>query len=104
MRVLENLVTKDCCKDSTIPVIVSEPTGLAAYKIEGCTIPRILCLPVEHGKPANYSPLIQDQLVIVRATLKELKLLIIDEISMVTLLYIHLRLIEVMACDKLFGV
>ena len=42
----------------------------------------------------------------IRATLKNLKLLIIDELSMVsslTFLYIHLRLTEIMSNNEPFG-
>ena len=63
-------------------------------------------LPVEHGKPADYSRLQQEQLSLIRATLKDLKLIIIDKMRMVsslTLLYIHLRLTEVTTSDEAFG-
>ena len=89
-----------------LPVAVTAPTGLAAFNINGTTIHRLLSLPVEHGKPADYSRLQQEQLSLIRATLKDLKLIIIDEMSMVsslTLLYIHLRLTEVMTSDEAFG-
>ena len=89
-----------------LSVVVAAPTGLAAFNIGGTTIHRLLCLPVEHGKPANYSRLNQDQLKIIQATLKNLKLLIIDEVSMVsslTLLFIHMRLTEIMGNDDYFG-
>jgi len=90
----------------TVPVTVSAPTGLAAFNISGTTIHRTLCLPIEHGKPPNYSRLNQENLAVIRKTLHGLKLLIIDEVSMVsslTLLYIHLRLTEIMANEQLFG-
>jgi len=89
-----------------LPVAVTAPTGLAAFNIGGTTIHRLLSLPVEHGKPADYARLQQEQLTIIRATLKDLKLLIIDEVSMVsslTLLYIHLRLTEIMSTNSPFG-
>ena len=86
--------------------MVAAPTGLAAFSIGGTTIHRLLSLPVEHGKPADYSKLNQDQLKITRATLKNLQLLIIDEVSMVsslTLLYIHMRLTKIMCTNAYFG-
>ena len=55
-------------------------------------------LPVEHGKTAEYRSLPDGALKIVRDKLRNVTLLIIDEISMVsnvTLLYIHLRLTEI---------
>jgi len=93
-------------EDTALPVVVTAPTGLAAYSIHGTTIHRTLSLPVEHGKPPDYTRLNQEQLTLIKATLKDLKLLIIDEVSMVsslTLLYIHLRLTEVTGKDDLFG-
>ena len=61
---------------------------------------------VEHGKPSDYTRLHQEQLTLIKATIKDLKLLIIDEVSMVsslTTLYLHLRLTEVTGKDELFG-
>ena len=55
-------------------------------------------LPVEHGKTPKYRPLSDDALKITRDALRNVTLVIIDEISMVsnvTLLYIHLRLTEI---------
>jgi len=91
---------------NTVRVTVSAPTGLAAFNIAGTTIHRLLCLPIEHGKPPNYSRLNQDNLTVIRKTLHGLKLLIIDEVSTVsslTLQYIHLRLTEVTSNQQLFG-
>ena len=90
----------------SIPVVVAAPTGLAAFNIGGTTIHRLLSLPVEHGKPADYSRLQQEQLTLLKATLKNVKLLIVDEVSMVsslTLLFIHMRLTEILSCNDLFG-
>ena len=108
IEVLDKLVTQrfSTANMSTVPVVVCAPTGLAAFNVNGCTIHKILSLPVEHGKPADYYPLNQDQLILMRSTLRGLKLMIIDEISMVssvTLLFIHLRLTEIMALDDPFG-
>jgi hypothetical protein len=100
--ILGRLVSKHCQQLSTVPVIVAAPTGLAAFKVGGTTIHRVLSLPVEHDKPpADYTPLSQEQLTSTRAVLSGLKLLIVDEVSMVsslTLLFIHLR-----HNDNLFG-
>ncbi|KAI5699214.1 hypothetical protein M8J76_012092 [Diaphorina citri] len=79
-------------------VAISAPTGVAAYNIEGITIHRLLQLPVEHGSTPEYKPLSDAVLKIIRDNMKDVVLLIIDEISMVsslTLLYIHFRLSEV---------
>ena len=103
--VLSQLVSQKT-KTSSLSVVVAAPTGLSAFNISASTIHRVLCLPVEHGKPADYRPLNHDQLTTIRATMRDLKLLIVDEMSMVsslTLLYIHLGLTEIMCSHELFG-
>ena len=105
ITIIEQLVSRHF-KCNSLSVVVAAPTGLAAFNIGGTTIHRLLCLPVEHGKPADYTRLSQDQLKIIRATLKDLHLLIIDEVSMVsslTLLFIHMRLTEIMCNNDYFG-
>jgi hypothetical protein len=92
--ILARMVSNSCSTAKLVPVVVTAPTGLIAFNVGGTTIHRLLSLPIEHGQPANYNPIIQDQLVTLRATLRGLKLLIVDEVSMVsslTLTYIHLR-------------
>jgi len=87
-------------------VLVAAPTSLAAFSIGGITIHRLLSLPVEHGKPADYCRLREEQLSLLKAILKDVKLIIIDEVSMVsslTLLFIHMRLTEILNCNDLFG-
>ena len=103
--VINRLVTRDNGANS-LPVIVAAPTGLATVNVGGSTIHRVLLLPVEHGKPADYNRLNQEQLTTVRQTLKSLRLLICDEVSMVsslTLLYMHLRLTEILNSSEPFG-
>ena len=92
--------------DISLPVVIAAPTGLAAFSIGGTTIHRVLSLPVEHGKPADYTRLHQEQLTLLKSTLKGVKLLIVDEVSMIsslTLLFIHMRLTELMSSSELFG-
>jgi hypothetical protein len=92
---------------SLLSVVIAAPAGLSAHNIGGTTIRSLLRLPIEHLKPADYNRLNQEPLTIVRATLKDLKLLIIDEISMVsslTLLHIHLRLTEIMSNSDILEV
>ena len=92
---------------NSIPVVIAAPTGLAAYNVGGVTLHRLLMLPVEHRRTARYEKLSAENAKIIRKTLNEVKLLIIDEISMVSslmLTYIHLRLNEIMENTKqLFG-
>ena len=71
---------------------VSAPTGLAAFNVGGVTIHRLLQFPIEHeGRAAGYWRLGKDALKVMRSSLSKLRVLIIDEVSMVNLAYIHLR-------------
>ena len=86
---------------------VSAPTGLAAFNVGGVTIHRLLQLPIEHeGRPARYWRLGKDALKVMHASLSQLHLLIVDEVSLVSslnLVYIHLRLEEIVARNQWFG-
>ena len=104
--VLQRTVCNGFATRSSVAVVVTAPTGLAAFNVGGSTIHRTFSLPVEHGKPADYRPLNAEQLTVIRTTLQGLLLVIIDEVSMIsslTLLYIHLRLTEIMCSNSLFG-
>lgn len=79
-------------------VAVLAPTGIAAFNVNGMTIHKLLQLPVEHNGTAKYYPLSDAALNKIRLILKDVDLIIIDKISMVSninLLYIHLRLTEI---------
>ena len=86
---------------------VTAPSGLAAFNVGGVTIHRLLQLPIEHeGRGAGYWKLPKETLKVMHMSLSKLKLLIIDEVSMVSslnLAYIHLRLDEIFAKDEWFG-
>ena len=86
---------------------VAAPTGLAAFNIGGITIHRLFQLPVEHeGKTAGYWPLSEASRKVMKTTMRNVKVVIIDEVSMVsslTLAYIHLRLEEIFGGDEWFG-
>ena len=70
----------------------------------GVTIHRLLQLPIEHeGRAAGYRRLGKDALKVMRSSLSKLRVLIIDEVSMVNLAFIHLRLDEIFARDQWFG-
>lgn len=83
---------------------VTAPTGIAAFNIDG--LHRLFQLPVEHGHTAKYKQLSDIVLKIIRDELKNVVLIIIDEVSMIsniTLMYIHLRLTEIfntIDCDN----
>ena len=93
-------------KDS-VRCALAPPTGLAAFNIDGVTVHRLFQLPIEHNyKTSSYWPLPKKSLKMIRNNLKHLKLIIIDEVSMLSslcLAYIHLRLEEVFVSDQWFG-
>ena len=94
-------------KEESLLCAVTAPTGLAAYNVGGVTIHRLLQLPIEHeGRTAGYWRLGKDPLKVMRRSLSQLRLLIIDEVSMLSnlnLAYVHLRLDEIFARDEWFG-
>lgn len=80
-------------------VAILAPTGIAAFNIGGMTMHRLLQSPVEYkeGTPKYFS-LSDAALKSVREKLKNVVLVILDEISMVSninFLYMHLRLVEI---------
>ena len=86
---------------------VSAPTGLAAFSVGGVTIHRLMQLPIEHeGRTAGYWRLGKDTIKVMRNSLSKLRLLIIDEVSMLSnlnLAYVHLRLDEIFGKDDWLG-
>ena len=93
--------------DSTCAV--AAPTGLTAYSVGGVTVHRLFQLPIEHkGKMVGYWSLSKVAQKVIHTNLHSLKLIIIDETSMLSslnLAYIHLRLEELFggAGDDNFG-
>ncbi|XP_060571765.1 uncharacterized protein LOC132729947 [Ruditapes philippinarum] len=88
----------DCSSDCT--VLLTAPTGTAAFNIDGMTIHSALKLPIkQHSKAGGeYTPLSQEKLHDLRCKLSYLTILIIDEISMVSaqdLYHIHRRLCDI---------
>ena len=79
-------------------VLLMAPTGVAAINISGTTINTGLSIPKESGD--NVPPLSDHKKTQLRMSLSELKLIIIDEISMVSnnaLVHIHQRLKQIFA-------
>ena len=87
--------------------VVAAPTGLAAFNIGGVTVHRLFQLPIEHeGKTAQYWSLPKASQKMMRTALRDLKLVIIDEVSMLSslnLAYMHLRLEEVFGSNEWFS-
>ena len=73
----------------------------------GLTIHRLFQLPIEHeGKTAGYWSLPKVSQKVMKKQLLNVKLIIVDEISMVSslnLAYMHLRLEELFGGDEWFG-
>ena len=90
-----------------LTVVVAAPTGLAAFNVGGLTNHRLFQLPIEHeGQMAGYWSLPKVSQKVMKTKLCRVKLIIIDEISMVSslnLAYIHLRLEELFGGDEWFG-
>ena len=87
-------------------VLLTAPTGVAAFLITGMTLHSALLLGC--GKYGGFQPLNHDRLNSLRSKLSNLVLLIIDEVSMVgsnMLLEIHKRLQQIKAVlpDVTFG-
>ena len=89
---------------NTCKLLLCAPTGKAAHNIGGSTIHSAFCIPANQG--FQFKPLDMQQLNTTRARYHDLKVVIIDEISMVgrgMLNYINLRLQEILGCTRPFG-
>ncbi|XP_060571280.1 uncharacterized protein LOC132729522 [Ruditapes philippinarum] len=89
---------------NTQKLLLCAPTGKAAHNIGGSTIHSSFCIPANQS--FQFKPLDMQQLNTMRALYRDLKVIIIDEISMVgrgMLNYINLRLQEIKGCTKTFG-
>ena len=79
-----------------ITCAIAAPTGLAAFNVGGVTIHRLFQLPIEHdSKTAGYWSLPKTSQKVMKTSLRNVKIIVIDEVSMVSslnLAYIHLRL------------
>ena len=62
-----------------------EIIGIAAFNVGGLTIHRLFQLPIEHeGKTAGYWALNKEAQKRIKMTLKNLKIIIVDEYSIIT--------------------
>ena len=87
-------------------VLVCAPTGAAAYNISGHTLHSAFLLPLHVRKSDDYIALSGEKLSALKEAIGSVKVLIIDEISMVgtdMLLLVHRRLCDVMASEEPFG-
>ena len=82
-----------------VSVLLTAPTGVAAFNINGATIHSALSISTDMSLP--YQPLGEEKISTLRNKLGQLQILIIDEISMVgqkLLCYIHGRLRQIKQC------
>ena len=92
-----------------LPVIRTAFTGTAAFGIEGMTLHSAFSFSCGPGSKKEYQPASSEKLNTLRSRLGKLKLLIIDEVSMVgadLLYHIHRRLqdiIGISSADSRFG-
>ena len=87
-----------------INVIKAAPTGKAAFNIKGNTLHAAFKIPANKG--FEYCALDSDRLNTIRAKLRNLKVLFIDEISMVgsgMFNFLNLRLQQIMGSKEPFG-
>ena len=85
----------------------SNTNWFGCFNVGGTTIHRLFQLPIEHSaKTASYWSLPKTSHKVMKTTLYNVKIFIIDEISMVSshnLAYMHLRLEELFGGDEWFG-
>ncbi|KAL9956638.1 hypothetical protein ACROYT_G038144 [Oculina patagonica] len=87
-----------------VRVLKVAPTGKAAFNISGNTLHSAFKIPANRG--FQYCTLDRDRLNTIRAQLRRLEVIFIDEISMVgsgMFTFLNLRLQQIMGTEKLFG-
>ncbi|XP_052678330.1 uncharacterized protein LOC128159314 [Crassostrea angulata] len=98
------LLAKNLSTPDSLSVLLSAFTGTAAFNIGGNTIHHLFALPKYMRLP--YEPLKEQILSEIRVQLRDLSVLVIDEVSMVykrLLYYIHERLVQIKKSKKPFG-
>eukprot|EP00884_Botryococcus_braunii_P013944 jgi/Botrbrau1/22550/Bobra.114_2s0073.1 len=110
MNLVRELIIRACGADVNA-VKMTAPTGVAAFNISGVTLHQALKLPVQDGHGAAdrgtaYRELEGERLEDLRASWRNVKYLIIDEISMVghfNFDFVHRRLCEIFGVRLPFG-
>lgn len=98
------ILSKSVSPPNSTTVVLTAPTGTAAYNVKGATLHTVFSLSKMLSVP--YKPLGESTLNSLRQKLEHLKILVIDEISMVDmklLMYIHGRLCQIKHCKEYFG-
>lgn len=89
-----------------LPILLTAFTGTAAFGIEGMTLHSALGLSCGPNSKSQYQPASNEKLNTLRSRLGKLKLLVIDEVSMVgadLLYHIHRRLQDITGRSDRFG-
>ena len=89
-----------------LQICVTAPTGTAAFNISGSTLHSAFLLPINQKNTESYKRLSDEKISTLRNRAGNLKLLIIDEISMVgssMMEQINSRLIEITGSNTEFG-
>ena len=97
------LLRLSCCfEPGEVTVLLTAPTGVAAFNIGGMTLHSAFLLNLGRF---GYQPLNSEKLNTLRMKFSHLTLLVIDEVSMVVLLEIHKRLQQIngVSADHMFG-
>eukprot|EP00884_Botryococcus_braunii_P001086 jgi/Botrbrau1/10979/Bobra.0234s0004.1 len=108
MNLVRELIIRACGADVNA-VKMTAPTGVAAFNISGVTLHQALKLPVQDGaadRGTAYRELEGERLEDLRASWRNVKYLIIDEISMVGQVnfdFVHRRLCEIFGVRLPFG-
>lgn len=98
------LLAKNMSTPDSLAVLLTAFTGTAAFNIGGNTIHHLFSLPKFLRLP--YEPLKEQTLSEIRVQLRDLNVLVIDEVSMVykrLLYYIHERLVQIKKSKEPFG-
>ena len=106
IETIKILLTSMWSSDDLLRAIAA-PTGLAAFNVGGVTMHRLFQLPIEHSaRAAGYWALPKQSQKVMKTTLSNVRLFIVDEISMVSslnLAYVHMRLEELFSENEWFG-
>ena len=92
----QRLLSTTCDQPDQLCILLTAPTGIAAYNLNAATVHHTLNIGTHCSLP--YIPLGEDKLNCLRAKFSHLQILIIDEISMVDhilLAYLHGRLRQI---------
>ena len=87
-----------------VKVVKTTPTGKAAFNIKGNTLHAAFKIPANRG--FEYCALDSDRLNTIRAKLNRLRVIFVDEISMVgsgMFNFLNLRLQQIMGTNEPFG-